>query len=227
MIPLEWFINNLDKPFAFARYGDGEWNCILGMVGENCDHHPYSPELASDLRWTLIDFADSERYLYAMGPKATRNDGIGPQVKEWLAHNAPALSWVSSETLLEASLRGRLSPFVDALKARHVMIVGPVYLRLLPFPNLTLIEVPVLNCYTEKDRIESEITTHAAQADVILLSAGMLTKVLIHDLYSMIGKTMIDCGSLWDVYCGIDSRRYARKMTTKQKKRLAKANGLA
>ena len=32
-----------DNNFSFARYGDGEWACIKGKNGRNCDAHIYYP----------------------------------------------------------------------------------------------------------------------------------------------------------------------------------------
>ena len=31
--------------YSFSRWGDGEWLCLLGAKGMNCDKHQYFPEL--------------------------------------------------------------------------------------------------------------------------------------------------------------------------------------
>jgi hypothetical protein len=223
-LPLSWFVDRLNRKerFGFSRYGDGEWLCILGAEGETADHHPYSPELGADLRRTL---AAPGEYQYAMGPKAI--SGNGPEVMKWLFENAPSINWVSTETFLEASLRGQLRPFVEALDKLKCMVVGPAHLSGLRHPDANIfIEIPAINCYVEKESIERDIIAYAPGCDVILLSAGMISNVLIYDLYPNLAQTIIDIGSLWDMYCGVPSRRYACKMSAGVKARLKKANGL-
>ncbi|MEF8811131.1 MAG: hypothetical protein V5A47_09435, partial [Bacteroidales bacterium] len=42
--------NLIDRePFAFARYGDGEWNAIFGKDGTNCDGHEYYEDMGKRL----------------------------------------------------------------------------------------------------------------------------------------------------------------------------------
>ena len=53
---LHILINHLDndEPFIFAKFGDGEGYCMDGRIGENCDRHPYSPELGKRLQKSLF-----------------------------------------------------------------------------------------------------------------------------------------------------------------------------
>ena len=47
-------LNNKEN-FSFARYGDGEWNCIMNKQGRNCDAHIYFPHMGEALRNALCN----------------------------------------------------------------------------------------------------------------------------------------------------------------------------
>lgn len=40
-------------PCRYLRYNDGEWACMLGLPGMNCDKTPYTPELRAALNDSL------------------------------------------------------------------------------------------------------------------------------------------------------------------------------
>lgn len=225
-LPLSFFEDALTEkhPFGFARYGDGEWNAIFGASGANCDGQVYSPELGADLQRTLMDRRD---YFYALGPKAVHHETMGAQIEAWLAEHAPRLSWYDTEVFLTASLMGELRPFVNVLRRKRVLLVGPQHLsRLNAINAMGLVVVPDKNAYLEKARLEIEILKKAERADVILFSAGPAAKVMIFDLYPQLKEThtLIDCGSLWDMYCGVNSRGYARNINDAERARLRQLN---
>lgn len=65
------------------------------------------------------------------------------------------------------------------------------------------------------------------QAEVVLFCAGMTTKVLMWELYPLLSRermTLLDLGSVLDMYCGVDSRKYARQMPAAQKETLRRLN---
>ena len=70
-MPLAYYVSMLSggKPFSFSRFGDGEWNAILGKPGQNCDGHAFFPELGADLRDALIQKLP---YLYGMQVRAVK-----------------------------------------------------------------------------------------------------------------------------------------------------------
>lgn len=61
-----------NENFIFVKRGDGEVLCMQGQVGENCDNHPYSIELANELIWAyqtleekgaiIVDFENQKDY---------------------------------------------------------------------------------------------------------------------------------------------------------------------
>lgn len=223
-LPLSWFTERLraGRAFAFARYGDGEFQCLLGQSGQNCDGVRYGAELASALAQTLSQPRGGE-YQYALGPKTRTVAGVGA----WLQQHSRVEHWVSTETLLAASLRGELAPLVAALRTRRVALVGGAHLVHLPVLDpLAHVVVPEATAWEHREAIRAGAEAAlCAGADTLLFSAGPLSKVLIWQLApEWGGATLLDCGSLWDLYCGKDSRRYARRMTGAQKALLLRMN---
>lgn len=228
------------QPFTFVRYGDGEWNAIFKVRGQNCDGHKYFDDLGDALARTLTE-PRGGAYFYSIGPKAAK--GMQSQVTRWLAaHTSPTIQWHDSEVLLTASLRGALYPLVKMLNHRRVVVVGASHLArlwepvnggrgLLREPQAHVI-TPTVNAWLDRKRIAQDIllaahpTNPNSRADVVLFSAGMLSKVLIWQISETLGKTISlwDTGSLFDLYCGVDSRSYARRMPMERKIELVRLN---
>lgn len=234
-IALDFFVSRLERrnPFAFVRYGDGEWNCIHHAPGENCDHSTYFPDLGEALAETLRK-PHTGNYLYAMGPKAAQSPLIGKSVQRWLDENAPDIIWNDSEVFLRTSLAGALYPLVRILRLRRVVLVGGAHLQALAeLDPLVHVIVPDVNAWLDKERIAKDIlrasfsTNPLKRAEVILFCAGMTSKVLMWELYPLMHQervTMLDMGSVFDMYCGVDSRKYARQMPAHQKEALWRLN---
>jgi hypothetical protein len=211
-IGLEVYVQCLETldPFAFSRWGDGEWRALLGYAGENCDGHPYSGDLRSALTRVL-----ESRPTYTLGlqPFAVRT--LGPQITEWLTRRALWLPWVDADVFHRASIAGGLGPLVTVLSERPTLLIGPGYLQPLSlFPRVGHVVIPERNCfasYAETLRA-TRIAIEKASADlVVAISAGMMANLLIHDLYAKYPThTLIDFGSLWDPYVGKVTRTYHR-----------------
>src|SRR5262249_5381615 len=145
-------------PFAYLRYGDGEWLSILGRTGRNADDHDFFPDtLGRELRETFL-------YAAAVRPCTPRfymglhamiyQDAIRRYLVEhaiargidWVSDNLFALGFSDFSTyrFLEAVKRfpgpktlignGSLAPVAAGLGCRHVVI-------------------PLRDCYREIDEI--------------------------------------------------------------------------
>jgi hypothetical protein len=209
--PLGWFASRLEQgePFSFARYGDGEWNAILGVAGANCDGHQYFPELSRDLEAAL---RAPGRYQFGVQPLALKV--MGDRIHQWCQANKVSVAWCDADVLHDANKAGRLLPLVKALRRHPVVLVGPPHLASLDaalFPVARFIQIPAKDCSLEKARILAEVTAALEQATaptVVAFSASMLANVLIHELFPRFGGRhwLLDLGSLWDVYAGVRSR---------------------
>jgi len=201
---------NAGTPFAFARYGDGEWLAILGASGQNCDGHPYTPALAQELSEAVTSGAD---YIFSSRVTAQIRD----QVDRWCKLHGVGREWHSTEVFLEASLAGKLKPMVSALRERYVGYVGPEHLLHFAtdeFNAVGFAYAPKVNAYGGIDgMVRDALGLVELGADTLLISAGPAANALIHRLHPLIGShvTMIDMGSVFDPYVGVLSRSYARK----------------
>jgi hypothetical protein len=202
-----------DKPFQFARYGDGEWKVVFGSRGSNCDKHKYNiKNLRQDMDKSI---KGHHPYFYGMQGLATRR--FPEAIKTYL--KGIVIPWIDADMFHLASAKGRLNPFVQALREKRLCFIGPPHLinneiRTIDRIENVFIFVRNENCYLDKERVKKKIEMLRDQFDIFLFSAGFLSNILIWELYpSMKDKWMIDVGSLWDPYCGIDSRTYHKKIT--------------
>jgi hypothetical protein len=217
VLPLDifFFTESLscNSPASFSRLGDGEMLCVLKQRGENCDHSEYFPELGAALRATLMRPYD---YRHGIAPKILhRKNGLTERSLQWLERYSKVKQWYDSEVFLTAMLGGNLGHWTNLLQQRKVMLVGNVHLRHAPLSPTVFIEVPTINAWLNHDEILQQIERSMYQVDVVLFCTGMLSKVLLWELYPTYGRThwLWDCGSVFDVFCGVMSRSYARKLT--------------
>jgi len=210
---LQWYVDKLrnGERFAFARYGNGEWDCILKLYHQT---RSGSQRFTPDLRQALAASLKQPRGVFTAMQSVSflTRVGILPKAEAWLADRAPDLQWHDGEVFTKASLQGQLYPLVEALRGQRVVVVGPPWLMKLPFASV-FVAVKTHDCWADADAIEAQL--RGLQNVVISFSAGPAAKVLIHRLQPVIGKHswLIDFGSLWDPYCGKHSRTYHKRMT--------------
>jgi hypothetical protein len=218
-LPLTWFVEQLkaNRPFTFARYGDGEWLTILGFYGmRNSNGCTFSKELSDDMRAVLNR---QNPYYHAILKIARREREIpyggkmipygGPVIEQWLKENDITLDWYDGDVLLEESLRGELFPLIEQIRERRVLYVGNHRLRGLNmrgagfFPYRAYIEPPPQNAHLVKNELLAGIYRAIRQykIDFIGWSAGLAGKVFIDEVYMRFPEvTSLDFGSMFDAY---------------------------
>jgi hypothetical protein len=186
------------KNFKFARYGDGEFNAIFGKKGSNCDGHEYFPDLGVKLKNSF-----SKRAITGIQPLALTLPYATEALKLLEGCNL-----VNADVLHNASIDGQLYKMVEILKDRNVVCVGPAHLVPL-FDQMIIIKDK--NCWLDYERTIENIRFLMEPDKVFLLCASMMSEVIIkHFEYETV--TMIDCGSVFDPYVKINSRRYHHKL---------------
>lgn len=195
-------INNLKegRNFKFARYGDGEINAMIGKKGHNCDGHEYFPELGA----RLVQSVEQEPgYMVGIQPLSVshlRNE-VDAYFEGFKLYNA--------DVLHSASIDGVLDIFFHALEGRYLILVGPPHLA--DLFDCVHIVIPSVNCWLYYDNIREQLAFHIKEDAVVLLCASMMSEVLISDFKDE-NCTMIDCGSLFDPYANVKSRKYHHKL---------------
>jgi hypothetical protein len=182
------------ESFKFARYGDGEIYCMSGRIGRNCDKHEYFPELGL----ALHQAAENADYMVGIQPLSV-SQGLHKD-------NFDYESLYNADVLHNASIKGMLGKFMNELADRDTILVGPEHLSKVAD---VYISIPSVNCWKEYDNVRQLLwfALHDNPDAVVLLCASMMSEVLI-DKFKDHPNTFIDCGSVFDPYHNVKSRRY-------------------
>lgn len=196
----------MELPFSFSRFGDGEWNCIFGDSGYNCDKHDYFQDLGERLKKIVLS---KPKYMMGIQELALR----GKHGSEIVDMITPLdIPWYNADVLCKMSIYGRLAPFLQAIKKRQVLVVGPKYLQCLPIKIDSFVYVDDKNCWLEYEAVR-DIIAHSLKAEmVVLFCASMMSNVLIDDFSTYPSVTLIDAGSLLDPYAGKFTRAYHKDL---------------
>lgn len=217
--PLNMYIRQLDqnRPFAISRWGDGEWLATVGPGQNdkrNANGSRYSSMLKAGLR-AVIEARLEAPFYYGLLNIAVSN--LGERIEEWMVQNDVAIQWVDGDSLLNASLAGQLYSFTHAVRKRRAVYVGPERLRRSIkrfFPDIAYLTIPPSDAFDQRDNIMLDIGDHvAANRDTFLFSAGMATNYFIYHMWLRSERRLIliDCGSMFDGYAGLNSRSYMQR----------------
>jgi hypothetical protein len=204
----EEFVTNIEesKNFSFSRWGDGEWALILKKEPTYTHiEKKWGPELLKNGSTLKNIILSSPKYIIGMQPLAYNNwkDDIEAFIPK-------DVETANSDIFHRNSYRGRLDPFINSLKKREVILIGPSYLKNLSLFEFTHIEVPDMYVWKHIEEITQEIRKTIKKDVVILYSCSIMSNVLIDVFFKEFGVaiTQIDTGSLWDPYAGVNSRSY-------------------
>jgi hypothetical protein len=196
-------IKNSDN-FSFARYNDGEWGLILkknpnysvicGRWGEEMSKQG---EILKEIVNNPVDY-----YI-----------GISPWVlKNWLdevLNNSSNHNMMINSHIFHDLGKEKFLNFLNLLKERNTILVGPEYLSKLDFFKEHVI-IPEEFVWNHIDDILPKLdkVINRYKNPVVVYSASIATNNFIHKLYGEYGNkiTQIDIGSTLDPYCGVASR---------------------
>lgn len=198
----------LGEPFAYSRWGDGEWFNIAGKRGHNCDKCIYYPDLGEALKKIV-----SKKIPYYVGKNTNP--------KMFSMADAYPQDWIGTKVFVEASARGNLAPLYKALGKAYVVYIGNEDLMALPFCD-GFITIPQKNVWLERDSVYQRIrsTMNVVPGHIVFgFSAGMATNVFIDTLWRKHPEhTYIDFGSVFDPYVGKKTRTYHKSILARLEK---------
>lgn len=196
--------------FSFSRWGDGEFNCIMqNRPGKaNCDGNYYYLDLGAALHEIIKSGPD---YYMGMQPLAER---LYPEKAAEFRGNGS--TWINADILHNASMKEGLGRLWEAKKDRHVMFIGPGRLVRLCKVGDQIIDIGTANAWTTRDRIMLTVgrCLGSGSSKVVFVSAGMYANCIIDLLHREYWgeHTFIDAGSVFDPYCGVNSRKYHQQI---------------
>ena len=189
-------------PFAFSRFGDGEWLAISQTQpnGTNCDGNKYYKDLGERLKEII-----SKKQDYYVGHQ---------NVNAYTLKKEYPQEWVNSDIFHELSEMKGLDYIFDLLDSVHVVYIGNESLSSLPFID-EFIEIPYNNVWDNYDVVLKEIKDKIQDGThkTFLFSAGMACEIFIHDLWEFNKhNTYMDIGSVFDPYVGRFTRSYHHRL---------------
>jgi len=215
-VNIQEYVELLDSRVRFiqANYGDGEWACILGHPGENCNGEHYIEPLRIALTKTITK-PPAGHVWYGSNP----GKKLSPSVEHWLLEKGlTQRAWVYKEIISGANANGKLGPFIDAVRRRNTVLVGPRHLQNEDISRIWNVKaqtiIPISDAYLAHDRTIQKCQTMIKDYDpeLILFCAGMAANPLMYQLADEHGGiTMIDMGATLDPYAGVWSRNAYRK----------------
>ena len=206
--------------FSFARFGDGEINCILGGTAgqpHNCDKHIYYKSLGMRLLKTISDYKHDPDYYMGLQNlvQRTRKDDAAFQ------RLVAPINWIDADIIHRASIKGHMNDLFNVLSYRNVILVAnenlfevSIIIEAKGQYQMMPIVISQLNAWNEYEPILKRLNDIVKPDDVILYCCGMMAGVLIDDMWKSQGNriTQIDIGSAFDPYVGIKSRAYHHKL---------------
>jgi hypothetical protein len=203
-----------NEPFHLSRWGDGEFLCMLGKEGKNCDGHRYSDRLKHSLigTWEAYQNEDEpnpENMYHMVQPHAIRT-------VEGIERFLNGKQFDSSDLFVKASQNGELGKLFDILndENKYVILVAPLRFYDWDSDKYCKIDehivIPDKNCFDEVDSVYHDILKVVEEGwenIVILYCASMMTNILIED-FSGDNITQIDLGSVLEPYIGHANRKY-------------------
>ena len=188
-----------DVPFAFSRWGDGEWIAIRGAprAQTNADGNHYFPALGKRLKKIA-----QHKQSYYMGCQWGRLFSLRGKYNQ---------DWVQGDIFHTDSKRSNLKWFLDLLNSKHVLYAANPSLKELPFIDefVNMGYKDIWPLYTKKLSQLKEALKAVKSPSVCLISAGMAAGVFIDDLWRWNKNiTYIDVGSVFEPYAGRLTRGY-------------------
>lgn len=214
---LSWHLKRLQNKqyYSFIRYGDGEWEALFRDSGDSHGHGKYklTPKSKKAMNDALAKYY-TEKDLF-FGCQASRAKLMNQQSREFLKrHKLLKIKWLYGDVFHTPSKKGKLFPLIEELRKHKIIIIGPKFLRRSPeklFKFVDFIQISERTGWSSKSTFNEVLLRKKKFGGGIVysFSTGIGANILIPNLHrQMQGNFLIDFGSLWDPFCGRNSRLY-------------------
>jgi hypothetical protein len=206
-LSITFFIEQLqqNKPFSFARFGDGEFMPVFGSYGKNADGVMLDKGLGKQLKAVLR--ANKPYYKGLLRIALTH---YKPQIEAQYNH----INWHNGDMLLHEIIAGNGLPLLKELRQKRILYVGPKHCRSVSklFSYETYIEVEGSSAH-KNSKVEEILTAvRKYNIEVIGYSCGPASNIWIDRIYGNVEVTQIDFGSVFDGFFGVNSRSYQKEI---------------
>lgn len=196
------------KPISFCKFGDGEYYCMIGNSGANCDKDAYTSKLSDSLKQSLIKFSYNENcYIGMWVNKEVVNyfNSLTNDMINYACYHTFILSNGAINTCEGAEILNVFKTIKHA-KQKKIYICNYLMVRSKGLLNIDyLVHAPLNNWFDSHfDTIVEEVVelTNSESNPIIMTSCGMGAKVLISRLLELIPNGIyLDIGSGLDFLC--------------------------
>lgn len=216
-LELDWHISRLKnrRYYSFVRWGDGELKALIRTEGIAGGHgkYPCSQELNRKMNASLLKYYEEENLIFGCAMRIWQQ--MNKHGEEWMKkHELWKVDWVNCTVFSTASKAGTLFPLIEELRKHRIIVIGPSRLKQLPkqvFKFIDFIEIHEKTGWNNPSVFKRVLKCKKTYGDGILysFSAGIGSNIFIPNLHrKMQGNFLIDFGSVWDIFCGEESRGY-------------------
>lgn len=212
----ELITNNIiqDIPISFTKFGDGEYLCMTTLHGKNSDHDQYHPELAQKLKEALPYLFNHPTCYIGKWTGYWGNACVADYYESLGGYNAKYGHYHTLYNDEEFNKNYNLLDFVKAMQScqrKKILFTNKnnePLTRL--FRTNIFVEIPMSNWSYNYVEYLSKVIPHLEKNCLLIVGAGMCSKVLAHDLLRMDDSiSYIDIGSGFDMLCGNNSRGWS------------------
>lgn len=186
----------------YTKYGDGEYNCMIGLNGYNCDQDNYHNWLGESLKKSLISLSKKANTYIGKWWHSNVYDYCNKIAQQ----HSIAIPWawyhlvMNDDDFYKFEYMHQFVNFVVHTKRKKILVCNQMNKRLAEFFKAHIyIEIPPRNWSYEYDKWKNAVEKHVVKDAIILISAGMCSKVLIDDISNAYDATFIDLGSSFDL----------------------------
>lgn len=213
-------INKLEngENITFTKFGDGEYSCMVGVPGQNMDHDTYHSWLGESLKKSLISLSNKKNTyigrwwtahelitLFGIHSIGTA-DVVSNYCNQLARQNNVTIPWtwyhlfMNDDFFLKYDYMYKFVKFLVNTKRKKILICNHMNRRLKDlFRSDVYIEIPSYNWSFEYTKWKDIVESNAQRDCIILICAGLCSKVLIDDITNKFDLTFIDLGSSFDI----------------------------
>lgn len=186
----------------FTKYGDGEYNCMRGEIGQNCDYDSYHYWMGEKLKESLVHLSQKENSFIG---KWWGSD-VYNYCDDIVQKNNLFIPWVwyhlvlNDDQFMHFNYMHQFVEFLVTTPRKKILICNRHNARLKSFFRADIfIEIPERNWSFDYVHWKEAVEKHLEKDCIILISAGMCSKILIDDMTQDLPVTCIDLGSSFDL----------------------------
>ena len=186
----------------FTKFGDGEYNCMVGERGANCDGDRYHPWLANRLWHSLLNLSVKKNTY--LGRWWTEN--VWAYFDAFASKKGVKIPWYSyhlfmnDDEFFKYDYMYKFVQFIVNTNRKKIFVANINNKGLKDFFRAnTYITIPSQNWSYEYGKWLKIIEMEVEENAILLISAGMCSKVLIDEITDRHNLTCIDLGSSFDL----------------------------